>query len=283
MNYDPSDLVPDYRFWALATHSAEVFWQCTGLCNTGQPDRVDQKTHLSRIRWESSNSTAYQDHELATVARTEEIHLRGLSMYSSKSSYLQWDDSKWVINRGDHENWSASSPRFWPNISEVSDYLDTNTDPTLSPMKLDVRPAVWPHVTASPLKGRSNFLYLSDEGDDALSIHKAVAQRSDQTSSSRVIIGTKAPLGAQFFEVGENEVWWVNISDARVIFQNSEYGLNPTQLKYAVDLSQPILPVRDQTGGLGEAYVIYHTSGVTKGVVTAYLNENDESQFECAQ
>lgn len=260
----------DYRFRALATHSVNQFDDAL-FQPIGGP-HFDTETHLSRIRYESSSLTAFDDGSFATVSGGEGLKLRGLAIFSSVVSYLMWGGNNWVIERADLTAGTDSA---------VSNYTDINTDPDASPMNNDAMPATWAHRDGNPQEARINFLYLSDEGDDSLSIHKAVAQRSNQTSVS--VLGDKAPLGAKFFEVGDGAVWWVDVNDARIIFQDTEYGVNPTQLKYAIDISQPILPVRNTTLGLGEAYVIYHTTGVTNGVVTSYLDENDESQFECAQ
>jgi hypothetical protein len=263
----------DYRLRALVTHSVKQYndsvFQPVGS------DHFDTETHLSRIRYESSSLTVFNDGPFATISGAEGLKLRGLAMYGIMAGYLAWDGVNWVIER------AAVNAGLDPPVSAVSSSTDINTDPDASPMRNDAMPATWAHRAGNPQEARINFLYLSDEGDDALSIHKAVAQRADSNFFS--VLGKNAPLGAKFFEVGNHAVWWVDVNDSRVIFQDTDYGVNPTQLKYAIDISQPILPVRNGTLGLGEAYVIYHTTGVTNGVVTSYLDENDESQFECAQ
>ena len=40
-----------------------------------------------------------------------------------------------------------------------------------------------------------------------------------------------------------------------------------------IDTTKPIMPVRDGGLGIGEAYVIYHTNGVSTSLVIAYLGK----------
>ena len=64
--------------------------------------------------------------------------------------------------------------------------------------------------------------------------------------------------------MGYRQVWWVDAEEPSIIYQSSTYG-DRVQLKYPIDTTKPIMPVRDGGLGIGEAYVIYHTNGVSTG------------------
>ena len=183
----------------------------------------------------------------------------------------------------DQKNPSGKRKRFVGQSAELpaGEYTDANDGSAASPMRNDVTPATWVHPI-SDVDGEAlnideaggEFIYVDNTGN-------ALARTPGQGDTA--LIGTGAPLGAKFFEVGVGKVGWVDVDDTRIIYQNSTYGVNAIQLKYAVDTTLPILPVRETNLGLGEGYVIYHTTGVTNGIVIAYLDENDTTLNECAQ
>ena len=106
---------------------------------------------------------------------------------------------------------------------------------------------------------------------------------SSGSASTVNISNSGAPAGASFFEIDYRTVWWVDVDDPRVVYMSKSYGQNPMRLKYAIDTTLPIYPSLGSTQQLGDPFLIYHTSGVTRGIVVAYLDENDTTQGECAE
>ena len=232
------------------------------------------RTHIRRIEYTSGNPYPRARDAYHYITGRDNLSIHGLSLFNSGSTYLFYDDneSKWTINQ---------TNAYGSEGTPVSDFSSAETDEGQSPFRTRVHPANRFHTAGSVQEARNNATYLKELSNS----HSAVAYRAPYGSTSfvKTNLGTNAPAGASFFEVDYRTVWWVDVDDPRVIYMSKSYGQNPMRLKYAIDTSLPIYPSLASTQQLGEPFLIYHTSGVTRGVVVAYLNENDTTADECAE
>ncbi len=249
----------NYSFWALSTDVDHVFSACAFQI-IGPPLEVCQywATNLRRIDYAGGTVNARAPY--ADVRGEGNFSIHGLTMWSTSTNYLLWDTSQ------DPDRWAIYQTSSYGNPgSEVAGYTTALTDRARDPHRNRVGPGNYFHVpSGDPPEARGNFLGLRANGD-------VQARRPGEASGA---LGTGGPDGAAFFEVGVGEIYWVDAGDPRTLYESPTYGTNPIRLRYAVDTSLPIFPARASDGDPGEPYVIYHTSGVTRGVVLVYRDEN---------
>ena len=205
--------------------------------------------------------------------------IRGISylntgVLNQNASYLKYDTTSgaWALY--------DSNIVFLGLSTDLLDYPLVNRTTHVSPYGIDVRPANWihgPSIGGSPSE-QTVYLKAPSQGGR---LFTAAARVSGANSVTE--LGTRAPARATFFEVGKDKVWWVDAEEPSIIYQSTVYGQNPIQLRYPVDTTKPIMPVRSTTLGLGEPFVMYHTTGVATGIVIAYLNEDRDRVNQCAR
>ena len=203
----------------------------------------------------------------------------GLSIYSNIFRYLKHEENGgWGIYRG----WGSSA-----NPTETGPLANTaglGDDVADSPYGKSVAAAYWSHLAQNDALGFGsigNFLYLRTAG--VTSQAKACGSNNTNCTERNAVLGSGAPAGARIIEAGPGEVFWVDANDNRTFYLSSTYGQNPTRVRYAVDPTQPIFPGFSEDAGPGTPFAIFSTNGVSRGVVVAYRDENDESQGKCAQ
>jgi hypothetical protein len=275
----------DYAFRALSTgiertHTRRCFLiDGDFVCSIG----TSWETEIRRIR--SYNGACEADDGIpgvdcqiladpayAGVGGAGNFAIHGLTIYNSGTHYTYFDptDDAWEV-------WYTTSTGSAGAI--VGTFADVFTDIAAPPFRNRVSPAHWYHVNSgAPQEARGNYVYLHDNGS---------VRARRPLSSAEQVLATGGVIGedrvAAFFEVGEDEAWWVDADDPRVLYQSSTYGENGVRLRYAVDRTKPILPPLGSAVGLGDPFVYYHTSGVTRGVVVVYRDDNDEAADECTR
>ncbi|MCB9535435.1 MAG: carboxypeptidase regulatory-like domain-containing protein [Myxococcales bacterium] len=274
----------DLRFRALGTNIERVHTR-TCFVVPGQPAQCNVgtswRTRALRVST-VGGCTAENQAGVHCTIRPEDPYdqvfgagnfaIHGLSIYNTGSQYLRYDTGAdaWQV---------AYTTAAGDEGVLVEDLAPGLTDPADDPFRNRVAPAHFFHVNSgTPPEARGNYLYLHSNGQ--------VRARRPLTSAEQ-ILATGGPTAqgrtAAFFEVSEDVAWWISADDPRVIFQSPTYGQNPVRLRYAVDTTQPVLPALGSPGGLGDPFVLYHTSGVTRGVVIVYRDENDEAAGACAR
>ena len=88
---------------------------------------------------------------------------------------------------------------------------------------------------------------------------------------------------AAFFEAEDSGAWLVDPEDTRTIYLGGSFNSSRMRLRYAIDTSLPIFPAPSSNGEPGEPFIMYHTTGVTRGIVIAYRDDNDPRSDECAR
>lgn len=258
----------DYRFRALSTDVARIHGRTFNAVFRDWIVTTTWRTYVRRI--ETVNGVVTARAAYASVSGEGNFAIHGLTIFNAGSHYLTFDTSvepdRWQVY------YTTANGEPGTAVAGVTDVFESADR---SPFRNRISPAHFYHVNSgSPAEARGNFVSLRTNG-------QARARRP--LSSSEQILGTGAPEGAAFFEVGEDEVFWVDVDDPRVIYESSTYGSNPTRLRYAVDTTLPVFPALGSDGEPGEPYAIYHTTGVTRGIVLAYSDENDEAAGECAR
>ncbi len=259
----------EYDFRAVSTDVEKVYTR--NVTVFGVTITSSWRTNVRRLRTSGNPISQVLARDPYTYVEGEgNFGVRGLSIYGNAGHYLKFDPAT------DPDRW-----RLWTTTghglagSAQANVTDAFEDLAVSPFRSRIVPAHWYHVNnGDALEGRGNIVYLHTNGS-------ARARRANNNGEQ--VLGTGAPDGAAFFEVGEDEVYWVDAQDPRMLYESSTYGQNPIRLRYAVDAELPIFPALASTGQPGEPYVLYHTSGVTRGVVLAYSDENDEANDECAR
>jgi hypothetical protein len=264
----------DYPFRGLMSDVAWVYGH-NGLFLGGNPVITQSyRTYVRRIEYTGSSSYPRARDEYNYITGRDNVNIHGLSIFNVAATYLFYDDSasQWSIYK---------TEAYGSEGTPLADFSSDETDESHSPFRTRVHPANRAHTIGNPQEGRINTTYLKELS----SSHRATAYRAPYggTSQRTNTLGTVAPAGASFFEVGYRQAWWVDADDPRVVYMSTIYGQNPMRLKYAIDTSLPIFPSLESSQQLGEPFLIYHTTGVTRGVVVAYLNENDTSLDECAE
>ena len=262
----------DYPFRGLMS---DVAWVYGLFYFSGNPVITQSyRTYVRRIEYTGLGSYPRARDEYHYITGRDNVNIHGLSIFNVAATYLFYDDSasQWSIYK---------TEAYGSEGTPLADFSSDETDESHSPFRTRVHPANRAHTIGNPQEGRINTTYLRELS----SSHRATAYRAPYggTSQRTNTLGTVAPAGASFFEVGYRQAWWVDADDPRVVYMSTIYGQNPMRLKYAIDTSLPIFPSLESTQQLGEPFLIYHTTGVTRGVVVAYLNENDTSLDECAE
>ena len=261
-----------YSFRAFGTDVEHVY-TLTDFFDLSTGSRIIGKeyyTHIRRFEYFGGSSSPLIRTAYTSVEGIDNFNLFALSTYGSAVNYLKYDQTQWEI-------YSTSS--YGSAGSAISNFTQSETDVDRSPFRTRAHPSHYIHVTGSAgaSEARGSSIYLNDNNSALVK-----TKRADQNS----VGGSSASggvAGASFFEVGYRDAWWVDIGDSRTIYRSTVYGQNPTRLRYSIDTTLPIFPTPQGSLSLGEPYVVYHTTGVTRGVVIAYLDENDESIDECAR
>ena len=77
---------------------------------------------------------------------------------------------------------------------------------------------------------------------------------------------------APYFETALGVANFADGQNTRKLYLDSTYGTDEQRYRYPIDHAHGIFPYK-LGGGIGEPYVIYHTSGITNGIVIGYANE----------
>ena len=194
--------------------------------------------------------------------------LRGLALSSDRMAYLKTGSTHWELRVDEHDPSRNQAVETW---------FDNADDLSVSPYNVIAGPALLKHTWPATTDLSRLFTFLNQSGapvnnragDDFFGWG---AGRSLGSGMPNFTTANYAP----YFEVkagDEAEINWVDPTDLRSIHMDDEYNTTDKQrYRFPVDIEKGVFPYL-LGGGDGEPYVIYHTKGLTQGIVIGLKNE----------
>jgi len=203
----------------------------------------------------------------ATVYRTMDssfwMGMRGLAFGGSRSLYMKYYSSgpaRWSLVRSLAVDTAGAEYHYYPASSNLTTAMSKQLFGTV------FRPSQWGHVTGD--EGHQGSLYLIDKD--------IVYKRAYDAAETE--IGTQGAGSSIYYEQrgvspAAESAWTDSDNPKRFRLNEDYYDTSSMQaFRYTIDTSKPIFGTGQH--GSGDPMVVYHTSGMIKGVVIGYKNNS---------